>query len=206
MLPTDTLLIYILLQLKLYPDGFHILKNFGFIDVQVIRNSKNEVVERRIYIIDNKISTYCFNSQYPSCVNNQYPIDLNIKDNIIDLKIERLFNYVMNDEVECYEGFTEDERKQFKSVVANLQFNYTKESIKYLSEDNKVMVKYIIYFLSDITRSKRMIVQNNTIRALLIHTYNKCKEKQKEYLGTTNEINNFYEYFYKSASLELSKI
>ena len=206
MLPTDTLLIYILLQLKLYPDGFHILKNFGFIDVQVIRNSKNEVVERRIYIIDNKISTYCFNSQYPSCVNNQYPIDLNIKDNIIDLKIERLFNYVINNEIELYEDFTYVEREKFKTTIINLEFNYTQQSIKYLSEENKIMMKYIIYFLSDIIKSKKIVIQNKKTRELLIYTYNKCKDKQKKYLGTVNEINNFYEYFYKSAFLELSKI
>lgn len=206
MLLIDILLIYILLQQKQYLDGFLILKNSGFLNVQIIRNNNNEIIERRIYILDKSVNTYCSNSQYPSCQINQHPIDLNIKNNNIELKIERLYDCVINNKIECYDNLDQEEKHHFIDTIINLQFNYTKESIQFLSDDNKLMMKYIIYFLADIIKHKKIIAQNNTIRALLIYTYNKCKDKQIKYLGTANEINNFYDYFYKSASLELFKM
>ena len=49
------------------------------------------MIERRIYILDNSVNTYCLKKQYPYCQNNQNPIDDNIKKNNINLKIEALY-------------------------------------------------------------------------------------------------------------------
>lgn len=150
------------------------------------------------------LSSYCRKNQYPSCSTNQYPIDLKVKDNNIRLKIERLFNYVINDKIELCEELTNNEKEQFECLLVNLEFNYSKESIKCLSTENKTMVKYIVYFLSNIIKSKQIIPQNNITRQSLIYVYNKCRKNQIKYFNTISKINNFYEYFYKSALFEIN--
>lgn len=57
-----------------------------------MRNSNNEVIERRIYILDKKINT--------SCQKNQEGIDEKVKDNNINKKIDRFYLYYINEELE----------------------------------------------------------------------------------------------------------
>lgn len=47
------------------------LAELNNIDVQIIRNDKKEIIERRIYIKD---APYVQNCTYPYTKNNQYPI------------------------------------------------------------------------------------------------------------------------------------
>ena len=88
------------------------LKECGYIDVNIIKNENNQIIERRIYIIDKINNTYCLNNQYPSCVKNQEGIDKKVKHNNINNKIDRLFYYVIKNEIENYKEFNINERKE----------------------------------------------------------------------------------------------
>ena len=77
------------------------LEKGGYIKVEVIRDSNNAVIERRIFITDvsNRISvpdTYIPNDQYPYVLNRQYPTHQEVKDN--NIKIDRFFNYIIRKE------------------------------------------------------------------------------------------------------------
>lgn len=171
--------------------------------MEVIRNDNNEVIERRIYISDNSSSTYCLKNQYPSCLENQYPIDSNIKENIIDLKIDRLYYCVINNQMDSYEEFNHFQKEEFKNAIKQLEFNYTKEIMKYFSEENKAKIKTILYFLADTIKQKKRIPYNSTTRASLIFIYDKCKKKEAEYINTSDQIISFYDYYYKSVMLDM---
>lgn len=82
------------------------LNKLGFVKIKIVRNNKNEIIERRIFIIDNSIntfvsSTYCQNNQYPYNQNSQYPIELKSKGNNID----RFFNSLIINENPFLDGF-----------------------------------------------------------------------------------------------------
>ena len=69
------------------------LQELGYIEIEIIRNDKKEVIERNIYIAD---TPYCQKNQYPYCSNGQYPIDENVKENNINKIIEDLFYYIIS--------------------------------------------------------------------------------------------------------------
>ena len=100
------------------------LKECGYIDVNIIKNENNQIIERRIYIIDKINTTYCLNYQYPSCVKNQEGIDKKVKHNNINNKIDRLFYYVIKNEIENYKEFNINERKEFIKNMVTLELNY----------------------------------------------------------------------------------
>lgn len=77
------------------------LDNLGYIKVDIIKNANKEVKERRIYIIDvsnwkSVDDTYEQNKQYPYEQNCSYPISKKDKGNNINIRIDRLFNYIIN--------------------------------------------------------------------------------------------------------------
>ena len=170
------------------------LKECGYINVNIIKNENNQIIERRIYIIDKINNTYCLNNQYPSCVKNQESIDEKVKDNNINNKIDRLFYYVIKNEIENYKEFNIDEKNEFLKNIETLELNYSEEITKNMTEENKDKIKHILFFIADMTRT------------IMILVYDKCKMKEREYKNTSNEIINFYEYYSKSLLRELFKI
>ena len=66
------------------------LEELGFIKIKVIRNDKNQVIERRIYINEYNRefiqNTYKQNKQYPYEQDCLYPISRKAKDNNICFK------------------------------------------------------------------------------------------------------------------------
>lgn len=191
--------------MKQYRGGSHTWKNFGFIEVEVIRNANNEVIERRIYILDNSINTYCSKKQYPYCQNNQYPIDDNIKKNNIKLKIDRLYYCVINNQMDYYDALNQADKQEFIRKLKELELNYNKDITQYFSKENETKIKIIMYSLSEIIQQKHSILIKPNMRATLVYIYDKCKNKENEYKNAPNEIVNFYEYYYKSVMLELYK-
>ena len=182
------------------------LKECGYIDVNIIKNENNQIIERRIYIIDKINNTYCLNYQYPSCVKNQEGIDKKVKHNNINNKIDRLFYYVIKNEIENYKEFNINERKEFIKNIETLELNYNEEITKNMADENKSKIKIILFFVADMVKHKKIIPINTYTRTIMILVYDKCKMKEREYKNTSNEIINFYEYYSKSLLKELFKI
>lgn len=187
------------------------LNKLGFIKVEILRNKKNEILQRRIFIIDNgnnifMTGTYCQNNQYPYLQNSQYPIDFKIKDNKINIRIEEFFNFIIKKESKNPEKMTEIQTEEFSKVLEKLEFNYTEELLKMFTKENIEKLKIIIYALKELfTSSKKMLIQKTT-RDNLVFLYDNCKKTQQEYQQTSKRINNFFEYYYISLIKELEKV
>ena len=83
-------------------------------------------------------------------------------------------------------------------MLEKYELNYTEELINIFAEENIEKLKIIIYALKDIYISTRKGLITKLTRDELIFIYDKCRTKESEYSNTTNEINNFYEYYYTS--------
>lgn len=184
------------------------LQRLGFIKVEIIKSDKNEIIERRIFVIDNSNSTflsntYCQKNQYPYRQNNQYPIDEKVKENNINIRIDRFFNYIINKEGEDPEKLTKVQTRQICELLKKLELNYTKEILKIITEENKEKLKIVIYALKELVVNRKGILALK--RETLLSLYDKCKRKQESYIDTNKEISNFFEYYYISLVKELEK-
>lgn len=185
------------------------LQRLGFIKVEIIKSDKNEILERRIFIIDNSSNnaflsnTYCQNNQYPYRQNNQYPIDEKVKENNINIRIDRFFYFIINKEGEDPEKLTRVQKMELYELLEKLELNYTKEILQIITEENKEKLKIVIYALKELVINRKGILVLK--RENLLSLYDKCKRKQESYIGTEKEINNFFEYYYISLVKELEK-
>ena len=75
------------------------LENLGFVNIEIIKDNRNQILERRIYINDIHrdfiTNTYKQNEQYPYKQNKQYPISRIAQYNNINNRIDRFFNYII---------------------------------------------------------------------------------------------------------------
>lgn len=179
------------------------LERLGFITVELIRNEKKQVIERRIFIKNNsRISpnnTYKQNSLYPYKQNNIYPMSRIAKDNIINTKIDRLFYYIIKKNGDIPKDIIDSRQfNEFYEIVQKLELNYTEDIINILTEENINKVKIIIYCIKELyVRNKRNILAKAT-REELIDLYDSCKTLELSYKNTEKEINNFFDYYYAS--------
>lgn len=185
------------------------LENLGFIEIEIIKSDKNQIIERRIYIKDNYRefirSTYEQNKQYPYKQNRIYPISKKAKDNNINIRIDRFFNYIINNYGKNPEKMEENQERQFYELLEKLEFNYTKEILDTYTKENIDKIKIIIYSLKELLISNKDILIPKITREKLVFVYNNCIEKQKEYQSTDKKIKNFFEYYYISLIRELKK-
>lgn len=172
--------------------------------VEVVRNDKKEVIERRIYVVDNP---YMQNNQYPYVQNSGYPIRKKSKDNNINInKIDRLFNYIINKEQKIPEEFSETDFDEIFGLLDYFDMLYTKDILKYSSsEENLNRIKQIIYAIATLVKENRQSTAIKITRDDLINIYNDCKIKENEYKGTENEMEDFSRYYYKSIINELKR-
>lgn len=184
------------------------LQRLGFIKIEIIKSDKNEIIERRIFIIDNSnntflTNTYCQNNQYPCKQNNQYPIDEKVKENNINIRIDRFFYFIINKERKAPEKLTKIQTAELYELLEKLELNYTKEFLKIVTEENIEKLKIVIYALKELVINKKGIFTIK--RENLLSLYDKCKRKQASYIGTEKEIGDFFEYYYISLVKELEK-
>ncbi len=67
------------------------------------------------------------------------PISKIAKDNNINIKIDRLFNYVINNKGENPKGFkTIKQFQEFYEIIKRFEFNYTEDIINTFKEENKM--------------------------------------------------------------------
>ena len=176
------------------------LSKLGYINVELIKNDKKEITERRIYITDiscRKIvqDTYKQNSTYPYKQNKQYPISQKAKD----IKIDRFFNLIINNNIsELKKEFKEIQiYQEFYELLIKFEFNYTEEIIKTFRDENIEKLKIIIYTLKEMFYKNKRLLQKAT-RENFLDVYENCKSFENSYKNTENEIRNFFDYYYTS--------
>lgn len=188
------------------------LEKLGFIKVVLIRNENNQVIQRRIYITDiscrNFIACTSYqNKQYYYNQNKQYPIIKIDKDNNIKFRIDRFFNYIINnkDEIPRGEFPNTNKYKEFCIILERLEMNYTKEHISIFTKENIQKIKIIIFCIREIffSNKKHLIVKLD--RQRLINIYDNCKKVELERTMKENKIKNFFEYYYASVIKDLEK-
>ena len=178
------------------------LAELNSIDVQIIRNEKKEIIERRLYITD---TPYMQNCTYPYMQNNQYPIRKKSKENIINNnKIDRLFNYIIKEEEKIPNEFMGYEDK-LSDMLNKYELVYPKEIVETMKEDIQDKIKTLCYALALAVKENLSYLLYKISREKLISLYDDCKLREQEYKGTENEIINFTSYYYKSLKSELLK-
>ena len=165
------------------------LSKLGYINVELIKNDKKEITERRIYITDiscRKIvqDTYKQNSTYPYKQNKQYPMSQKAKD----IKIDRFFYLIINN--------SDKISREFYSILNRLEFIYTTDILSIMQADKVQMLKEIIYTLYCLYNSEFKTLLLKVDRQELINLYLISKE---------NCIGNFFNYYKRTIIKEYSK-
>ena len=189
------------------------LKELGYIKVELIRNEKNEIIERRIYITDMSYrqivsNTYKQKKQYPYGQKEQYPISSKAKDNNINIKIDRFFIYIINNKGEFPREFKNMEQfEEFYRIIERFELNYTEEILRSFKEENIEKLKFVIYAIKEIFIRNRKNLLIKATRENFFEVYDNCKVFEQSYENTINEIKNFFDYYYASIikKLEASK-
>ena len=176
------------------------LADLGSLHVEIIRNDKKEIVERRIYVVDNP---YMQNNQYPYVQNSTYPICKKSKDNIINNNmLDSFFNYIINKEKQIPKEF-ENLESQILDVLERYEMIFTEEIIGYMKPENIEKVKVISYSLALTVKENVNHLLYKINREQIISLYDECKLREQENKGTENEIKSFTNYYYKSLKGQL---
>lgn len=178
------------------------LNKFNFVCVEIIRNDKNEIIQRRIYPND---TPYTTKMTYPYPIKNTESMSQIGQYNNINNKIDRFFNYIIKREKQNSEKFTKEEEIEFRKLLEKVEFDYTEELINIFTNENVEKLKIIIYALKELFLSSKKQLITKVKREELLFLYSNCKSKQLEYDGTIKEINNFFEYYYISLIRDLEQ-
>ena len=111
-----------------------------------------------------------------------------IDNNINNNKIDRLFNYILNEEKEIPKEFIDVDYNEIIVALKRYEMLYTKESIEYLSKENLDKIKDITYIIALMVKNKVFYLSNKVSRDKLIQLYNDCKNRENQYEGTENKI------------------
>ena len=176
------------------------LAELGSLHVEIIRNDKKEIVERRIYVVDNP---YMQNNQYPYVQNSTYPICRKSKDNIINNNmLDSFFSYIINKEKKIPKEI-ENLESQILEVLENYEMIFTEEILKYMRTENIEKVKVISYSLALTVKENVSHLLYKMNREQIISLYDECKLRESQNKDTDNEIINFTNYYYKSLKGQL---
>lgn len=178
------------------------LAELNSIDVQIIRNERKEIIERRIYIKD---TPYMQNCVYPYTQNNQYPIRKKSKDNNINNNmLDSLFNYIIKKEKQIPNEFIGYEEKII-DVLDKFELIYPQEIAESMREDIQEKFKTVCYALALAVKENVSHLLYKMNRDKILSLYDECKLREQEYKNTYNEIISFTNYFYKSLKGQLLK-
>lgn len=180
------------------------LQQLGFITVEVIRDEKKQIIERKIFIKEHRNSQselyiYKQNCSYPYKQNSSYPISRIAKENNINNKIDRLFNLIINNNGKISNEFKNiGDFQEFYKIIERLEFNYTKDILLTFKKENIDKLKIIIYTIKELfIKNKRNLLERSK-RENFIDVYDSCKSFEITYKNTENEIKSFYDYYYVS--------
>ena len=172
------------------------LEKQGYLYTEIIRDEKMEVKERKIYITD---VPYVQKNTYPYVLKSTYPMYKNVQYNNINIRIDRLFNYIINNKGEMPKELFCANMDHVYEVLDKFEMLYTEEILANYTQANIEKIKVIIYVLVEIALSPRGEKLNKISRDKLIGIYNRCKQNE-------GEINNFYDYYITSVINELDKL
>ena len=179
------------------------LKRLGFVDVEIIKDSKGNFLQRRIYPNDRP---YVIKNTYPSSIKSTEAISQKVKLNIIsNNKIDRFFNYIINNKGEFPAEFSKVDFNEIYDLLKKYEMLYTKDSLQYITGDNLKKKKNIDYAIALIVRDKLQYLTHKVSRDKLLKIYNDCKLKENEYKDKNNPIESFINYYYKRVANELTK-
>ena len=186
------------------------LKEKGFVCLEMIKNEKGEIIQRRIYPNDSPynqslVHLYTINRTYPYAINGTEGMSQKGQYNNINInKIDRLFNYIINKEEKISDEFKNYET-QIMDILNKYEMVYTENSLQYMQEENIEKVKIICYSLAMLVKENVSYLSYKINREQIIGLYDKCKVIEQENKDTNNEIVSFINYFYKSLKSELLK-
>lgn len=172
------------------------LEKQGYLYIEIYRDEKKTVKERKIYIRD---VPYVQKNTYPYVLKSTYPMYKKVQDNNINIKIDRLFNYIINNKSEFPKELKETNLEEIYRILNKFELLYTEEILSHYTEYNIEKIKIIMYVVVEITKSERKTKLNIITREKLIGIYNRCKQNN-------TEINNFYDYYLTSVINELDKL
>jgi len=178
------------------------LNKLKFVCVEIIRNDKNEIIQRRIYPND---IPYSIKMTYPYTTKITESMLQKGQYNNINIKIDRFFNYIIKKEDKNLENMSKNQISNFYDLLEKLELNYTEELLEIFTEENKEKLKIIIYALKELFMSSKKQLITKVKREDLIYIYDNCKDKKNEYEKTSKEIHNFFEYYYISLIRNLEK-
>ena len=127
------------------------------------------------------------------------PMYKNVQYNNINIRIDRLFNYIINNKGETPKELYCANMDHVYEVLDKFEMLYTEEILANYTQANIEKIKVIIYVLVEIALSPRGEKLNKISRDKIIGIYNRCKQNE-------GEINNFYDYYMTSVINELDKL
>lgn len=145
------------------------LEKMGYIKIEMIRNGKKEIEERRIYIND---VPYIQKNTYPYVSKRTYPIDEKVKDNNINNNIDDLFYLIINNSFKI--------PSSFYLIINRLELNYTEDILQIMQPDKIQMLKDIIYVLYDLYNSQFNSLLSQVSRESLLNLYLLSQEHMPE--------------------------
>ena len=149
------------------------LEKLGYVTIELIKDEKKEIKERRIYICD---TPYIQKDTYPYVLKNTYPIYKKVQDNNININIDDLFLFIINN--------SDKISNEFYSIINHLEFNYTKDILSIMKEDKIEMIKEIIYTLYSLYNTDFKYILSKLDRDELINIYIISKEhKPSDFLN-----------------------
>ena len=149
------------------------LQELGYIKVELIKNEKQEILSRLIYI--NNIP-YVSKKPYPYNSFEPYPIDENNKYNNINKNIDDLFYLIINNK--------EKIPTDFYLQLERLEFVYTNEMLQIIQKENIQKLKEIIYTIFSIYKSNFKNIIPLFERTTFVNLYSSCKvHSSKDFLN-----------------------
>ena len=179
------------------------LKECGFVCLDMIKNEKGEIIQRRIYPND---TPYTINRTYPYSINKTEGMSQKGQYNNISInKIDRLFNYIINNKDEFPAEFSKVDFNEIYNLLNKYEMLYTEDALQYIAGENLERIKIIDYAIALIVKDKLQYLTYKVSRDKLLKIYNDCKIKEDQYKDFNNPIECFINYYYKSIINELMK-
>ena len=146
------------------------LKELGVVCLDIIKNDKGEIIQRRIYPND---TPYTINRTYPYSINGTEGMSQKGQYNIIsNNKIDRFFNYIINNKEEFPAEFSKVDFNDIYDLLKKYEMLYNKDSLQYITGDNLERIKIIDYAIALIVKDKLQYLTPKVSRDKLLKIYN----------------------------------
>ena len=151
------------------------LDKLGYIHIELIKNVKKEIEERRIYIRD---IPYVQKNTYPYVLKSTYPMYKKVQENNKIYNKDDLFYLIINNSKEIPD--------QFYLVLKRLELDYGENHLLFIKTENIQMIKNIIFVLYELYVSEYDSILSKVSRESLFNLYQLCKEHYP------NDLLNYY--------------